>query len=111
MQIAQTERGSSEVSSVIDQDNQGFLKATPTIHAVDSRPSDFTFAHMAAQTDSLESEDPLDVPGELKQTIGCHLWLADLEASAAITQECFDSLYSPASTSRRTYSVDYVSVA
>ena len=32
VQIAQTEKGKSEVSCVIDQDDQGFLKATPMIH-------------------------------------------------------------------------------
>ena len=51
----------------------------------DSRPSDFTFAHMAVQANSLDGEDPLDFPEELKQTIECHLWLANLEVSAAIT--------------------------
>ena len=32
-----------------------------------------------------DSDDPPDIPAELKQTIGCHLWLANLELSAAIT--------------------------
>ena len=49
------------------------------IHTDDSRPSDFTFAHTAVQTDSLEDEDSLsEGPEELRQTIGCHLWLANL---------------------------------
>ena len=37
VQTAQTEKGRSEVSCVVDQDNQGFLKATPMIHTDDSR--------------------------------------------------------------------------
>ena len=61
VQIAQTEKGSSEVSCVIDQDNQGFLKAPPMIHTDDSRPSGFTFAHVAVQTAKHESEDSLEV--------------------------------------------------
>ena len=54
-------------------------------HTDDSRPSDFTFAHMAVQTESIEKDDSLDVvPEEPKQTIGCHFWLANLEVSAGI---------------------------
>ena len=49
VQMARTERCNSEVSCVIDQDKQGFLKATPMIHAGDSHPSDFTFAHGSAE--------------------------------------------------------------
>ena len=80
--IAKTEQGNSEVSCMIDQDKQGFLKATPMIHTDDSRPSDFTFAHMAVQTDTCVDENSSDIPDELKQTIGNHLWLANLETSA-----------------------------
>ena len=91
VQIAQTEKGRSEVSCVIDYDNQGFLRATPVVHTDDSRPSDFTYAHMAIQMDDQDDDDdddddtPSNVPEELRKTIGCHLWLANLEASAEIT--------------------------
>ena len=51
-----------------------------------TRPSDLTFAnHVGIQTDDLESQDMPDVPAELRQTIGSHLWLTSLEVSAAIT--------------------------
>ena len=51
VQVAQTERSTSEVSCVIDQDDQGVLKATPKVHADETHPSDYTFANMAVQTD------------------------------------------------------------
>ena len=54
------------------------------VHTDDSRASD-TFAHMAIQTDDSEVEDWIAVPEELRQTIGSHLWLASLEASAAVS--------------------------
>ena len=52
------------------------------VHTDNPRPSDFAFAHMAVQTDSVEDEDPLAVPEELKQSIRCHLWLVNLEVCA-----------------------------
>ena len=86
VKIAQIEKGKSEASCVIREDDHGLLKATPMIHTDDSRPSDFTFAHMAIQTDDQDDDDtPLDTPEELRKTIGWHLWLANLEVSDAIT--------------------------
>ena len=54
----------------------------------DTRPSDFTFANqVSSQTDDSEGKDMPTVPEELRQTItiGSHLWLTNLEVSAAIT--------------------------
>ena len=77
------------MSCVIGEDDHGLLKATPMIHTDDSRPSDFTFAHMAMQTDDQDDDDtPLDVAEELRTTIGCHLWLVQS------LQACFGSLLS-----------------
>ena len=86
VQIAATEHGKSEVFCVIDQDDQGQLKATPMIHADDTRPSDISFANQVGiQTDDSESADKPTVPAELRQTIGSHLRLTNLEVSAALT--------------------------
>ena len=85
VQLVQTEREKSEVSCAIDYDDPGFLKATPMVHTDVTRSSDFTLAHMAIQTDDSEDEDIPPIPEELRQTIGCHLWLANLEVSAAIS--------------------------
>ena len=38
--------------------------------------------HMAVQTDACVDENSSDIPDELLQTIGSHLWLANLETSA-----------------------------
>ena len=84
------ERGTSEVSCVIDQDAMGYLKAIPLGHTADSRPNAFTFANMAAQTDKFVPQVTTEIPDELKQTIGNHLWLAKLEATA--TRVCLSSL-------------------
>ena len=73
VQAVQAERGTSEVSCVIDQDTMGFLKAIPMGHTADSHPSAFAFAEMAVQTDECVSQMTPDIPDELKQTIGCHL--------------------------------------
>ena len=86
VKIAQIEKGKSEVSCVINEDDHGLSTATPMVHTDDSRPSDFTFAHMAMQTDDQDDDDPLlDVPEELRKIIGCRWWLVNLEAPAAIT--------------------------
>ena len=69
VQVTQTERGTSEVSYVIDQDEVGFLKDTPVGHTDDSRPSAFTFANMTVQTDECTSSMTSEVPDELKQTM------------------------------------------
>ena len=71
VQAEQADRGTSEVSCVIDQDKVGFLKAIPMRHTADSRPSAFTFANMAVQTDEVVSQLTTEIPDELKQTIGC----------------------------------------
>ena len=55
-----------------------FLKAIPMGQTAESRPSAYTFANMV-QTNDLAASG--EVPDELK-TIGRHLWLANVEASA-----------------------------
>ena len=56
------------------------------VHTDDSRPSAFTFAnHVGIQTDDSDNEDMPAVPEELRQTIGSHLPLTNLEVSAAIS--------------------------
>ena len=37
---------------------------------------------MTVQTDECMPQPTPEIPDELKQTIGCHLWLAKLEVSA-----------------------------
>ena len=86
MQLAQTEGGKSEVACALDYDNPVLVKAVPMMHTDESRPSGFTFAnHVGMQTDDSEDEDLHDVPAELHRTITSHLWLTNLEVSAAIT--------------------------
>ena len=82
VQVLKVELGTSKVSCIIDQDAMGFLKATPVGHTADSRPNALTFANTAAQTEELTPQVSPEIPDELKQTMGSHLWLANLEASA-----------------------------
>ena len=85
VQVAQTERGTSEVSCVIDQDKHEILRANPMVHIDDTRPSGYTFAKLAVQTDKAVPPETPEVPDELQQTIGSHLWHANLELSAGTT--------------------------
>ena len=86
VQLAQTEGGKSEVSCALDYENPVLVKAVPMVHTDESRSSDFAFANnIGIQTDDSEDEDLHDVPVELRRTITSHLWLTNLEVSAAIT--------------------------
>ena len=53
-----------------------------TDHTDDPRPSAFTFAKRTVQTDEGVFQTTPEIPDKLQQNIGCHLWLANLEASA-----------------------------
>ena len=84
---ASTEAGKSEVSCVLD-DTRSAVMARPMILSDATRPTDYTFAHCVAtlvQTDDVVDES---TPDELDQTIESHLWLANLEISSGIAQQC-----------------------
>ena len=88
IQVAQTEHGRSEVSCIIHSVHRDLLRAQPMILTDDSRPSHFTVANqVGVQTDDSDEDEEVipGIPEELHQTIGSHLWLRNLEVSAAIT--------------------------
>ena len=75
VQVVKAEHGNSEISCVIDQDPKGISEGNSHgIHC--SRPSAYTFANMAVQTNESMSSVGVEVPSERKKTIDSHLWFA-----------------------------------
>ena len=63
--------------SCVIQDSRRVLKAVPMGHTADSRPSDFTFANMAVQTDGSVPRTSVELPDEMKRSIDSRLFLLE----------------------------------
>ena len=50
-----------------------------------TRPTDYTFAHCVATLVQTDDVVPESTPDELARTIDCHLWLANLEISSGMS--------------------------